>query len=142
MYQGTVAMRIRNAIAGLVLALTGIVSAGGARAGEPVPYTTAGFEEAVSANVPLIIGVWADWCGVCQTQIGAIRALTEQPEYAAVVVIEVDYDTQRHIMLRFNVSFRSTIIAFRNGQEVRRLDAVTDTAEIEALLVDVMQAAR
>lgn len=109
-----------------------------AQAMEKLPYTNANFEQAVASNAPLIIGVWADWCGICQTQIGVLTELLEDPRFADVVVIEISFDTQRHIMLRFNVSFRSTVIAYRDGHELRRLDAETDPAQIEALLVDLV----
>ena len=133
-------MRLKQAAAGIVLGLVAIALPGSASALVRVDYTNAAVDQAVAANAPIIIGVWADWCGICQTQIGIIEELADDPRFADVVVIEVNYDTQRHIMIRYNVSFRSTVIAWRDGHEIRRLNAVTDRAEIEALLVDVVAA--
>ncbi|MGV8841153.1 MAG: thioredoxin domain-containing protein [Bauldia sp.] len=130
-------MRVRNAAAAALLGLGSLLAAPAA-AMEHVDYTNAAWESATAAGAPIIIGVWADWCGICQTQIGVLDALADDPRFADVVIIEVNYDTQRHIMLRFNVSFRSTIIALHGTQELRRLNAVTDPAAIEALLVELV----
>ncbi|MCC6735678.1 MAG: thioredoxin family protein [Bauldia sp.] len=130
-------MRVKSAAAGLMLGLGSLLAAP-ASAMEHVDYTNATWEAATASGGPVIIGVWADWCGICQTQIGVLDALAEDPRFADVVVIEVNYDTQRHIMLRFNVSFRSTIIALRGTEEIGRLNAETDAAAIEAFLVNLV----
>lgn len=130
-------MRFRNAAAGMLLGVGSLLAAP-ASAMEHIDYTNAAWEAATASGAPIIIGVWADWCGICQTQIGVLDALADDPRFADVIIIEVNYDTQRHIMLRFNVSFRSTIIALRGPQEIGRLNAETDAAAIEAFLVDLM----
>jgi len=53
-------------------------------------------------------------------------------------IIEVSFDTQRHIMIRMNVSFRSTIIGVRDGHEIGRLNAETDAAAIEAFMASIV----
>ncbi|MCW5715038.1 MAG: thioredoxin family protein [Bauldia sp.] len=130
-------MRLRNAVGGLLLG-AGAALPAPAAALERVDYTTVGYEEAIAADVPVIVGVWADWCGICQTQIGIIEALADDPRFANLLVIEVSFDTQRHIMIRLNASFRSTIIGMRGGREIGRLNAETDAAAIEAFMASVV----
>jgi len=131
-------MRLKNAVAALLLGAGAAVLPASANALERVDYTTAGYEAAIAANRPVLIGVWADWCGICQTQIGVIEALANDPRFADLLVIEVSFDTQRHIMIRMNVSFRSTIIGVRDGHEIGRLNATTDPAVIEAFMASVV----
>jgi hypothetical protein len=47
----------------------------------------------------------------------------------------VDYDTQTHVMRFFNVSERSTFIAFNGEAEVTRISGVTDLEAIQRFLL-------
>ena len=131
-------MRLKNAAAGLLMGLGTAALPVSASALERVDYTTAGYEAALAGNRPMIIGVWADWCGICQTQIGVIEALADDPRFADVLVVEVSFDTQRHIMMRINASFRSTLIAIRDGREIGRINSETNAAAIEAFMATVI----
>lgn len=135
-------MNWKHTAASLMVAvgLAGAVSTAAEAQIERVPYTNAVYNDAQAANAPILIGVWADWCGICQTQIGIIEALADDPRFADIVWIEVDFDTQKHIMMSvIDEGFRSTLIAMRGTRDLGRLRSITDPAQIEAFLVALVQ---
>ncbi len=66
-----------------------------------------------------------------------MRALQDKhPELKAVTVMRVDWDTHSDspIVKELGVRRRSTLVAFKGGQEVARVVADTRESAIEALL--------
>lgn len=57
------------------------------------------------------------------------------PDYAAVTVMRVDWDTHRgsDLTRQLSVSRRSTLVMFKGGREVGRVVAKTGRADIDAL---------
>ena len=104
---------------------------GGARAsGSPLP----GFDEALAAGEPILVHVTAPWCSVCRAQKKVLPGLLENPDFAALRVFEVDFDSQDDILAYFRVQSQSTMIVFRDGAEIDRQVGQSDPAVIEALL--------
>ena len=99
-----------------------------------VAFDRTAFETAVNAGKPVIIDISASWCPTCQRQKQILADLTGKPEFAGVTIFEVDYDTQKDIMRSFGAQQRSTLIAFKNGNEVGRVVGDTRVPAIEALL--------
>lgn len=65
-----------------------------------------------------------------------MRALLDSnPEYRAVTVMRVDWDTFRNdaIVRELGVPRRSTLIMFRGGEEIGRVVAQTSARDIEPL---------
>ena len=59
----------------------------------------------------------------------------ENPEYRAITVMRVDWDTHRDsgIVRELDVRTRSTLVMFSGGREVGRVIAETGRDDIEAL---------
>ena len=57
------------------------------------------------------------------------------PDYAAVTVMRVDWDEHREgdLVEKLSIPRRSTLVMFKDGQEVGRVVAKTGRADIEAL---------
>lgn len=55
------------------------------------------------------------------------------PEYKGVTFLEADYDSQKDVLKKFNVSTQSTILVFKQGKEVGRSTGQTKEAVIEEL---------
>ena len=65
-----------------------------------------------------------------------MRALLDsKPQYRAVTIMRVDWDTWRNadIVKTLAIPRRSTLVMFRGGKEVGRVVAETDSNAIEAL---------
>ena len=131
-------MITRRTALGLMAGALAIVAVSGlsvgALAAERVHFDRTAFEAALKTGEPVLIDISASWCPTCQRQKQILGDLTGKPEFAAYTIFEVDYDTEKDIMRSFNAPQRSTLIAFKDGNEVGRIVGDTRVAAIEALL--------
>jgi len=66
---------------------------------------------------------------------GAILSeLTKQPRFKILVVINVDFDSQKEALRSLKAQRQSKLIVFKGGAEMGRSVGETNTASIEALL--------
>jgi thioredoxin 1 len=99
-----------------------------------VDFTNAGFAAAQKAGKPILLDVWASWCPTCKAQQPGIAAAQNIPANKGLVVMRINYDTQKAEMKPLNITRQSTLIAFKGSRETGRLIAATDPAKIAALV--------
>jgi thiol-disulfide isomerase/thioredoxin len=128
-------MRIASYAYVALLALgVAISSFPSAHALEKRKYDNAAFKAAQSADKSILIDVTATWCPTCKAQHKVLDSLAKRPEFADIVVFEVDFDTQKDALKAFNARQQSTLIAFRGVRETKRLVGETAPEAIENLL--------
>ena len=123
----------RTLIAGLALCLT-LPFASASIAADKKPFDAAAFEAAQASGKPILIDVSAPWCPTCKAQAPILSKLMSQPRFKGVVAFNVDYDSRKDVLKKFNVQRQSTLIVFKGKQEAGRSVADTNPASIEALL--------
>lgn len=109
-----------------------IATAVGASAGGLKAYTADAFAKALASGKPIIVHVHADWCPVCKKQQPTLNSLSEDAALSKAEFFQVDFDMDRDFLKAHKVASQSTIIVFKNGKEVARLNGVTDPATIQA----------
>jgi len=119
------------AVMGLCLALP---FATFAVAADKKPFDAGAFEAAQAAGKPILIDVSAPWCPTCKAQAPILSKLMSNPRFKGVIAFNVDYDSQKDVLRKFNVQRQSTLIVFKGKQEAGRSVADTTPASIEALL--------
>jgi len=119
--------------------LVGVTGAGPAAALEKRKFDAAGFRAAQSSNKSILVDISATWCPVCKAQHKVLDALAKRPEFAEIVVFEVDFDSQKDAVKSFNARQQSTLIAFKGAQETRRLVGEIGTESIEVLLKSALK---
>ncbi|HEV8143258.1 MAG TPA: thioredoxin [Methylomirabilota bacterium] len=109
-----------------------------AAAAGPVPVTDATFDRLVlGASTPVLLDLWAEWCGPCHMVAPTIDALAR--DYAGRVLVgKLDIDANPTVARQFDVRSIPTLLLFREGKLVDRLVGVQPRAAIEARLRELL----
>jgi thiol-disulfide isomerase/thioredoxin len=118
----------------ILTTITLLIAPGAADASERIKYEAATFQAAQQAGRPILVHVTAPWCGECKLQKPIVARLSELPEYKDLLIVDVDFDTQKDVLRSFKVRKQSTLIAFRGSKETARSVGVTDQEKINALM--------
>jgi len=92
------------------------------------------FDEMVlKSTLPVVLDLWAEWCGPCRMIALSIEELAD--EYAGRAIVgKVDVDSNPSISQRFSVLNIPTVLFLKNGEVVEKVvGAVPKKKLIEAL---------
>ena len=103
-------------------------------AAETVPFQQAAFTQAQAANKPILIEIDASWCPVCAQQRPILAKLSADPAFRDLIIMKVDFDTQKDVVRAMGAQMQSTLIAFHGAAERGRSAGETDAAAIRALV--------
>ena len=71
--------------------------------------------EVIKSNVPVIVDIWAPWCGPCRLYGPIIEDVSKEYE-GKVKFVKVNADDNESIVTKFNVSGIPTTLLIENGQ--------------------------
>ena len=99
-----------------------------------IEFTEANFEELViKSTLPVVIDLWAEWCGPCRMIAPHIKAMAEEFEGRAIIG-KVDVDNNQDIATRFAVLNIPTVLFLKNGEVVDKvIGAVQKKKLVETL---------
>lgn len=126
--------RRQFAAAGGAVVLAALAAAP-ARAAERVNYTTeAAFDALMKSGRSILVEIHAPWCPTCKAQTPILSKLESEPKFKDLLVVHVDFDSQKDAVLRFEAPMQSTLIVFKGGKETGRSVGDTKPDSIAALL--------
>ena len=92
--------------------------------GQPVTVTDANFGEVVEkSSLPVLLDMWAAWCGPCRMIAPTIKALAKEMA-GRVVVGKMDVDANPRTSSRYGVQSIPTLLIFKGGREAERIVGV------------------
>ena len=95
-----------------------------------VTITTENFESYKNGELPLVVDLWATWCGPCRQIAPIISELAE--EYAGKLVVgKCDVEENDDIAMEFGVRNIPTILFFKGGQLVDKFVGTASKSKIE-----------
>jgi len=99
-----------------------------------IPFNQAQFDATRAAGKPVAVVFHADWCPTCRAQAPVLKELAQSPELRPVTLYVADFDTERALKKSLGVTAQSTIVVFKNGQEIARSTGDTQRDSLAALL--------
>lgn len=119
---------------------------GAASGGTPavVDVTEATFQEQVvdrSMQVPVVIDLWADWCGPCKQLSPVLEKLAGEGG-GTWVLAKVDVDANPRIAQVFQAQSIPTVIAVAGGQPVEAFQGAQPEAQIREWITGLLDAQR
>jgi len=99
-----------------------------------VELTDANFEEKVlKSEVPVLVDLWAEWCGPCRMVKRVVEQLSEEYE-GRVVCGELDVDANPNVTVEYGVRNIPTLLFFKDGKLVdKQVGAVPKAVIAEKL---------
>jgi hypothetical protein len=95
-----------------------------------VTITTANFQEYKNGSLPLVVDLWAPWCGPCRMVAPIISELAEDFD-GKIVVGKCDVDENDDVAIEFGVRNIPTILFFKNGELVDKFVGAASKATLE-----------
>lgn len=92
--------------------------------------TTQNFESYKNGELPLVVDLWAPWCGPCKAIGPIIEELAQ--EYAGKIAVgKCDVDEHDDIAIEFGVRNIPTILFFKNGELVDKFVGAANKAVLD-----------
>lgn len=114
-----------------------------APAGVVIDVTTESFQAQVidrSMTVPVVLDLWAEWCGPCKTLSPVLERLAA--EYGGRwVLAKVDVDAEQQIAAAFQVQSIPSVFAVVKGQPIPLFQGAYPEAQIRQVLDELLRVA-
>jgi thioredoxin 1 len=99
------------------------------------PFTQEAFIAAERSGKPILVHIDAWWCPVCFRQRPIIESLSSDLAFRDLVILRVDFDTQKDVVRQIRAQTQNTLVVFHGDHERGRSVGETDPAKIRALLL-------
>jgi thioredoxin 2 len=103
----------------------------------PLPWVVdadeTGFEAETRAPVPVIVDLWAPWCGPCRLIAPVLEQLAER-HAGRLKVVRVNVDEAQGLAARYRAMSIPTLLVMVDGREVDRLVGALPKRQLEERL--------
>ena len=88
------------------------------------------FGDLIEGEIPVLVDVFATWCGPCKTLEPTIKQVAQKMQ-GKIKVIKVDIDKNPHVASAYQVQGVPTLLLFRKGKILWRVSGVMSANQIE-----------
>ena len=93
-------------------------------------FTSDNFEEEVlKSDVPVLVDMFATWCGPCKMMAPVVAQLAEEYE-GTVKVGKLDIDQNVDIVAQYKIMSVPTFLVIKDGEVVKKLIGVVSKEEL------------
>lgn len=90
-------------------------------------------QEVMKSNIPVLIDLWAPWCGPCRMLGPVISEIAKEYE-GKIKVGKVNVDDEEEIAVAFNVTNIPMLVLVEDGRIVNQAVGFRPKGEIEKML--------
>ena len=99
-----------------------------------VKITTTNFEqEVLQSQIPVLLDLWADWCGPCRMAAPIIDEIAAETA-GKVKVGKVNVDTDIELAQRYRIASIPTFLVFKNGELAEKAIGLQSKEDLMNLL--------
>jgi thioredoxin len=85
------------------------------------------------SDLPVLVDFYATWCGPCQMMAGILTQVNEQLK-GQIKIVKIDSDKYPQLASKYHIAALPTLLLFKGGQPVDRLEGVLPTDQLVARL--------
>ena len=89
-------------------------------------------QEVLKSTVPVLIDFYADWCGPCKMIAPVFEEIAAETPNAKFFKLNID--EQMELAQKYSVRSIPTFVAFKNGEESKRVVGVVSKSNLVELL--------
>ena len=102
-----------------------------------VEADTASFEAEATASVPVVVDLWAPWCGPCRMIAPVLEDLAAR-HAGRLKVVKVNVDDEPELAARFDARSIPLLVVLRDGRPVERIVGALPRPALEARLAGIL----
>jgi thioredoxin len=88
------------------------------------------FQEMLAASdVPVLVDFYAPWCGPCQMMASILEQVNQQLKQQ-IQVVKINTDNYPDLATQYHIAALPTLVLFKNGQAVDRIEGVIQADEL------------
>lgn len=100
-------------------------------------FTDSNFKtEVLSADVPVVVDFWAEWCMPCRALAPTIDDIASTHQ-GKVKVGKLDIDKHQAVSVEYKITAIPTVLIFKGGQLRKKFVGMTSKGDIEKAITEV-----